>query len=64
MNTNLTKGVIPMPGQGKPVGYECLDCNRKFIERKNLFFAFIRSAPKCPHCGSKNVIKTKELIVM
>lgn len=64
MNTKLTKGVAPIPGQGKPVGYECLDCKKKFIERKNLLLSIISSNPKCPHCGSKNVRKTGDLIVM
>lgn len=63
MNSNITKGVAPIPGKGKPVAYECLECTRKFIYRKNLI-SIIGFRPKCPHCGSKNVRKTNDLLVM
>lgn len=64
MNTKLKRVIAPIPRQGKPVGYECLDCKKKFIDRKNLFLAIISSKPRCPNCGSKNVRKTDDLIVM
>ena len=63
MNLNLNKGLAPIPGKGKPVAYECVDCKSKFLYRKNLLDIF-SSKPKCPHCGSKNVKKTNDLVVM
>lgn len=63
MNTNIKNGFAPIPGKGKPVGYECLNCKKKFLYWKNLL-EIVSSKPKCPHCGSKNVRKTNDLIVM